>query len=168
MRTRRCKCVLWKNLSSESQWGDVEGNALRGVCGVVNGEGETRRRQIQRWSSVCSSRVSVLVPQVRDPRPSCRRVCGDASRVATHLRGCSASLPPRRGPAFVVQVTLPAVPPTWCRPPRRNRPIHGPRQPLLEAGPHVRPAGGSGSGGAAGHARRAPPRVREGPPGVAA
>ena len=45
--------------------GDVEGNALRCVCGVVNDGGETRRRQIQRWSSVCSSRVSTLVPQVR-------------------------------------------------------------------------------------------------------
>ena len=45
--------------------GDVERDAMHGVCCVVIDEGETRRRQMQRWSSVCSPRVSVLVPHVR-------------------------------------------------------------------------------------------------------
>ena len=89
--------------------GDVEVMSLRGVCCVVSDGGGTRRRQIQRWSSVCSSRSACWCRMSGDPRPSCRRVCGDASRAATHLRGCSASLPPRCDPAPVVHLTLLAV-----------------------------------------------------------
>ena len=106
LRAPWCKCLLWEAQSSATQW--VMSNGMRCVvCALLRGERRGRDATEADAAVVirmlsAGQRAGAACQELRD-RAAVGSVMMRASRVATHLRWCSAiTVPPRHGPAHVV------------------------------------------------------------------